>query len=153
MEEGRDEKGRFAKGNLFSVGLQNNGRPPAYNDPNDMAQKIAEYLDYEDTFKRPDTYSKQGKGLYTIEGCALFLGFASVTSMYDYEKKSTDFMYILNRFRLFLQHWNAQKLYYMGTYAGSQFWLKNWGGYKDESTQHQKQEVTQVTITEKKRDE
>jgi hypothetical protein len=150
--EGRDEKGRFAKGNLFSLG-NTGGRPPKYDDPAVMEKKIAEYLDWEDSQKRPDSYSGQGKGIYTIEGCALFLGFASVQSMYDYEKVSSEFSYVINRFRLFVTQWNAQKLYWGGTMAGAQFWLKNWGGYKDESTQHQKTEITEIKIVEKKRDE
>ena len=143
-QEGRDEKGLFKRGNLFSVGLQNNGRPPMYDDPNEMAKKIAEYLDWEDD-NRGLTAKKQGNGYYTLEGCALFLGFASVQSMYDYEKRSSDFSYILSRYRLFMTHWNAQKLYVGISFAGSQFWLKNWGGYKDEITTNQV--VTEVTIT------
>lgn len=139
MEEGRDEKGRFTKQNLFSLGLENSGRPPLYNDPNVMAQKLAEYLDYEDKFK-----GTKHKGLYTLEGACLFLGFATRDSMYDYEKKSPEFSYVVSRFKLFLTHWNAQKLYWGPTFSGSQFWLKNWGGYKDETEQNVKQTVTQV---------
>ena len=138
MSEGRDEKGKFTAGNLFSLGLCTNGVKPFYDDPDKMAQKIAEYLNYED-----DTH-RSGKGVYTIEGCALFLGFSTRDAMYDYEKKSTDFAYIINRFRLFLTHWNVQKLYWGGTYMGSQFWLRNHGGYSDESTQHLKQTITEV---------
>ena len=55
--EGRDEKGRFTKGNLFSLGLENSGRPPEYKEPEALANKIAEYLNYEDSLKRPDTHS------------------------------------------------------------------------------------------------
>jgi hypothetical protein len=50
--EGRDEKGRFAKGNLFSLG-NTGGRPPKYDDPAVMEKKIAEYLDWEDSQKDP----------------------------------------------------------------------------------------------------
>lgn len=143
MEEGRDEKGRFTVGNLFSMG-NNGGRPPKYEDPEEMFNKIAEYLNFEDSLKRPDAYSKQGKGIYTIEGCALYLGFASREALYKYEKKSPEFSYIVNRFRLFLTHWNAQKLYWAGTMPGAKFWLTNFGGYSEESTQNINQTVTEV---------
>jgi len=141
-KEGRDSKGKFTKGNLFSLGLSNSGRPPEYDNPEKMANKLAEYLQYEDTLKRPDSYSGNGKGVYTLSGAALFLGFASRQSMYDYENKSTEFAYILNRFRLFLTHWNEQKMYWGGTFPAAQFWLKNWGGYSDESTQNVNQTIT-----------
>lgn len=147
-QEGRDDKGKFLKGNLFCLGGYNGGRPPIYNDSEAMYNKIAEYLKWED-----DQKDKEGKGIYTLEGCALYLGFASRQSMYDYEKKDSGFSYVINKFKLFLTQWNAQKLYWGGTYMGAQFWLKNHGGYTDETIQHQKQEITNVTITEKKRDE
>ena len=153
MEEGRDEKGRFTKGNLFSLGLQNNGRPPRFETPKEIAEKIAEYIEYADSMRGGvDTHGK-GKGIYTIEGCALYLGFATVKSMYDYEQRDSDFLYVLSRYRLFLTEWNAQKLYWGGTFAGAMFWLKNWGGYKDESTQNQHQTVTKVEFVEKKRED
>lgn len=138
-EEGREDNGKFAKGNLFRIGMQSGGMNPDYDSHEKMAQKIADYLDYEDEQK-----GKENKGVYTISGCALFLGFASRQSMYDYEKKSPLFAYTLDRFRLFMTHWNEQKLYWGGTYMGSQFWLRNHGGYSDESTQHLKQTITEV---------
>ena len=121
------------KGNLFALGLENSGRPPKYEDAEAMAQKIAEYIDYEDSLKNVDSKGN-GKGIYTLSGCALFLGFASLQSMYDYENRSKEFSYIINRFRRFLTHWNEQKLYCGGTFAGANFWLRNHGGYTEEST-------------------
>lgn len=138
-QEGRDEKGKFTAGNLFSLGGFNGGRPPIYDDPEKMYEKIAQYLNWEDEQK-----SKEGKGVYTLSGCALFLGFAHVQSMYDYENRSPEFSYVINKFRRFMIHWNEQKLYWGGTYMGSQFWLRNHGGYSDESTQHLKQTITEV---------
>ena len=126
---------------MFSIG-NNGGQEPEYSDPDEMAKKIAEYLDFEDSLKRPDSYSKQGKGVYTLSGAALFLGFASRQSMYDYENRSPKFSYVINRFRLFLTHWNEQKMYWGGTFPAAQFWLKNWGGYSDESTQNVNQTIT-----------
>lgn len=138
-EEGRDEKGRFTIGNLFCLGGYNGGRPPMYDDPEVMYDRIAEYLDWADSQK-----GKPQKGIYTLEGCALYLGFASVQSLYDYEKKESGFAYIINKYRLFLTDWNVQKLYWGGTYMGSQFWLRNHGNYTDESIVNQNQTITQV---------
>ena len=136
-QEGRDEKGKFTAGNLYSLG-NTGGQPPKYDDSEVMDKKIAEYLNWEDDCHR------SGKGVYTLSGVALFLGFASLQSLYDYEKRSAEFSYVINRFRLFMTHWNEQKLYWGGTYMGSQFWLRNHGGYSDESTQNLKQTITEV---------
>lgn len=120
-------------GNLFAL-YNNGGRPPKYNSAEELALKIAEYIDYEDSLKRPDTYSKQGKGVYTLSGCALYLGFNSKASMDDQMKRGEEFSNVINRFKLFLTYWNEQKLYWGGTFPAAQFWLKNFGGYKDEAT-------------------
>jgi len=137
-QEGRDEKGKFSTGAQFWRQVeQNGGMPPTYSDPIEMCKKIGEYLDKEDSLKRPDSYSKAGKGLYTLSGCAYHLGFASRQSMYDYEKKSPTFSYVIKRFRLFLTDWNEKKLYYMGTFPGSKLWLTNFGDYSEESTVNQ----------------
>lgn len=139
MAEGRDEKGKFTQGNLFCLGGFNGGRPPMYSDPELMYGKIAEYLNWED-----DQKGKDGKGVYTLSGCALYLGFASVQSLYDYENKDSGFAYIINKYRLFMTHWNEQKLYWGGTYMGSQFWLRNHGGYSEDVNQNLKHTITEV---------
>lgn len=138
MAEGRDEKGRFTYGHLFSLGNKG-GVEPMYSDPDVMVEKIAEYLDWEDQFK-----GKEGKGTYTLEGCALYLGFKSVQSMYDYENRDAKFSYVVNRFRLFMTHWNVQKLYWGGTFAGSSYWLNNKADYSNEVTQNLKHTITEV---------
>lgn len=137
------------RGNLFAIG-NNGGHPPHYKTPEELTNKIAEYLTWEDE-NRGYNAKGVGGGLYTLSGCALFLGFCSKSSMDDQAKRGEEFSNVISRFKLFLTHWNEQKLYYMGTFAGAQIWLKNWGGYKDESIQHQT--MSEVTITEKKRDE
>lgn len=151
-EEGRDEKGKFKQKNLYALG-NTGGRPPTYSDANEMAKKIAEYIDYEDSLKPEDKFSKGGKGVYTLAGCALYLGFASRQQMWTYEQKDSEFGYVILRYKEMLTHLNEQKLYWGGTFAGAMFWLKNWGGYKDESNQNVNQTITEVTITEKKRDD
>ncbi len=136
-EEGRDDKGKFVKGNLFRLGLESfGGVEPKYKTAKKMMKEIADYLDWEDQWKNK-TAKGEGKGLYTLSGVALYLGFASLQSLYDYEKKDPSFSYVLNRFRLFMKHWNEQKLYWGGSFQGSFVWLKNHGGYSDESTLNQ----------------
>ena len=134
MDEGRDEKGRFKISHLFSLGNKG-GRPPVYETEEEIHAKIYEYLEWEE---------KTSKGKYTIEGCALYLGFASRQSMQDY-KENPKFSYVMGRFYLFMAHYHAQGLKWAGSYQGSAFWLKNFGGYVEESIQHQNQTITTVT--------
>jgi hypothetical protein len=42
--------------------------------------------------------------------------------------------------------WNEEKLYWGGTFMAAQFWLKNYGGYVEESTENQNQRITNVTV-------
>ena len=140
-KEGRDSKGRFAEGNLFSIGIKN-GRKPVIETAEELADRIAEYLDWEDSKKRPDSYSGMGKGIYTLSGCALYLGFSSKASIDDQMKRSADFSNVIKKFKLFMVDWNEKKMYWGGTFPAAQFWLKNWGGYSDESTQNVNQTIT-----------
>jgi hypothetical protein len=128
------------KGNLFAVG-NTGGRPPLYESAEEISNKIAEYIDWED---KASGNGKAGKGKYTMEGCALFLGFCSVQSLYDNEKRNDEFSYVIKRFRLWLQAYHVQGLRWAGSTQGSIFWLKNKSDYKDEVTQHQIQTITQV---------
>lgn len=145
-EEGKDDKGKFVKGNLFHRFVENwnGGRPPKFETAEELAKEIADYLDWEDSLKRPDGYSKLGKGLYTLSGCSLYLGFVSTGALHAYEEKDPLFSRVIQAFRLFMTHWNEQKLYWGGTFQGSNFWLKNWGGYSDESTVNQHTTITEV---------
>ena len=127
---GKDDKGKFTIGNLFAM---HNGRPPIFESEDEFVAKIAEYLMWEE---------KTSKGKYTIEGCALYLGFASRQSLYDYKERGARFSYMVNRFLLFMQHYHAQRLTWVGSYQGSSFWLKNFGGYTEESTVNQNQNIT-----------
>lgn len=138
-QKGKDDKGKFTKGNLFHQFVENwnGGRPPKYKTAIDLANKIGEYLDYEDSLKRPDQYSKMGKGLYTISGCALFLGYVSTSALQSIEKQDPLYSRVISAFRLFMTDWNEKKLYYMGTFPGSKLWLTNFGGYSEESTVNQ----------------
>jgi hypothetical protein len=146
-EQGRDEKGRFTYANLFRKGMEKcGGKEPMFADADELAKEIAKYIEYKDSLKRVDAVSKIGKGVYTIAGLCLFLGFSTRQSFYDYEKKDPTFAYVLNRFRLLMIDWNEEKLYWGGTFMAAQFWLKNYGGYVEESTENQNQRITNVTV-------
>jgi len=127
-------------GNSYALG-NTGGHPPIIKTPEEMSQKITEYINYRDSIN-----GKIGKGLYTLEGLALYLGYKDVQSLYDNEKRTEEFSYVVNRYRLFLIDWNVQKLYWGGTYMAGQFWLRNHGGYADETTQHQNTRITKIDI-------
>ena len=81
------------KGNKYALGLTTNGRPPAYDDPDLFAVKVKEYFNH----------CQQESEKITITGLALYLGFESRTSFYDYAMKR-DFMYITKRAQLAVEN-------------------------------------------------
>ena len=126
-EDGRDDLGRFAQGNKFASGN-------AFFESPEALQKIAEeYL---------KTTKVKSSGVYkpTITGLAYHLGFESLQSFYDYEKKEP-FTYTIRRLRMFVQSCYEQQLYSFA-WAGGFAALKNIGrsDWKDEATQIQIQE-------------
>lgn len=121
-------------------------RKKVYETPEALDEAIAEYITYCDE-KKGDGKKGEGKGIYTIAGCALFLGFKSREAMWHYKKASPEFADVMDRFKLFLTSWNEEKLYWLGTIGAAQFWLKNFGGYRDESTVNQNTQVTEVKPT------
>lgn len=121
------------------------GRPPEYTSPKAMEEMVIKYFE--------STKNASGKYQPTIEGLTLALGFSSRQSLLNYAKKE-DFLDVVNRAKLFIKACYEKQLYGFA-WAGAAFALKNIGkeDWKDEVTEHQNQTVTQVTITEKKRDE
>ena len=138
IKKWRDKNGHFVKGNLFSIGI---GTKPMYETPEDLAKAIAEYIEYCDMKK-----GNKDKGVYTQAGLALFLGFKSREALWHYGKRE-GFGDVIDSYKLFLTDWNEQKLYWAGTFMAAQFWLKNWGGYKDENIVSAP--VSKVEIVEK----
>lgn len=145
-EEGRDAVGRFVAGNTFSHGLTNSGRPPFYETEAQLRERAEEYI---------ATTKVKSSGAFkpTMTGLTYHLGFESLQSFYDYEEKA-EFTYTIRRLRLFVKSCYEQQLYTFA-WAGAFAALKNLGreDWKDEVIQQQNQNVTQVTITEKKREE
>jgi len=133
------------KGNRYGLGNKNSGRPALYSTPEEFKQIAEEYLE---TTKNP-----AGSYKPTLTGLCFHLGFESLQSFYDYEEKEA-FTYTVRRLRLFIQSCYEQQLYGFA-WAGSSFALKNLAksDWKDEVTQNQNQQVTQVNITEKTRED
>lgn len=126
----RDDLGRFVLGNNAACVNRE------YQTPQELMTKAEEYI---------ETMAKQKNGVYkpTITGLVYHLGFESLQSFYDYEKKPP-FTYAIKRLRLFVQSCYEQNLYGFA-WAGAFAALRNIGSsdWKDEVTQNQI--VTNVT--------
>lgn len=99
-----------AKGNKYAEG-NNGGRPPLYEDTKSLELKITEYFE-------------TGEHL-TITGLALFLGFESRQSLYDYAEKK-EFSYIIKRAKLVVENSYENSLNSTSP-TGAIFALKNMG--------------------------
>lgn len=123
----------------------NPGQPPHYASHEELWEKAVEY------FKSVTTSS--GIIRATITGVTNYVGFASRSSWNDYEKRSPEFSYTVAKIKMIVVEWYERNLHGYN-WAGSAFALRNMdsGNWKDEVIQHQKQEVTNVTITEKARE-
>lgn len=91
------------------------GRPPLYNTPEQLEAKINEYI--------ADTDADR-----TVTGLAIFLGFESRQSMYDYEKKP-EFSYLIKKALLIVENGYEKKMV-SNAPTGAIFVLKNMG-WKD----------------------
>ena len=103
------------------------GRPPLYNDPKVMQDKITEY------FKNPPRKRKLfSNGLIvgeipvvTISGLVLYLGFCDRAAFYDYEAKP-EFCHTIKRARTFIEQ-DYEECLRQGSCTGAIFALKNFG--------------------------
>jgi hypothetical protein len=91
------------------------GRPLKYETPEELQIAIEEYFNQEVIDEKP----------LTITGLALFLGFESRQSIYDYEKQGK-FSYTIKRARLRIEHY-AEMMLFTKAPAGAIFALKNYG--------------------------
>lgn len=109
------------------------GRPPFYETPEDLQDKVDYYFESGHKYKTviigkaPNQESIE-LPIITVTGLAIYLGFESRQSFYDYEKKS-EFTYIIKRARLFIEENYEEQLQY-GNTTGAIFALKNMG-WKD----------------------
>lgn len=103
-------------GNRFAVG-NNGGRPPIFSNPEDMLKLADEYI----------SKSIEAGEKLTVTGLAIYLGFESRQSMYDYEDKP-EFSYIIRRAKLFIENGYEANLHGNNS-TGSIFALKNMGWF------------------------
>lgn len=118
------------------------GRPPIYNTPEELESICNEYFkkaegEYEEITKIDDDGKKYKERIYsvpeekiTITGLALYLGFCSRSTLYEYEKKE-GFSYIIKKAMLRVENGYETNLH-NGQPTGSIFALKNMG-WKDKS--------------------
>jgi hypothetical protein len=99
------------------------GRPPIYSSADELEAKVEDYFALEPLQNQ------------TITGLALWLGFESRQSLYDYEKVD-QFSYIVKRARLRIEHAYEVKLN-SSSCTGAIFALKNMG-WKDKTEQEVK---------------
>lgn len=91
------------------------GRPLMFENPSELNEKVNEYFSQCDEDHDP----------YTITGLALFLGFESRQSFYDYEERG-EFSYTIKRARLRVENGYEKKLHGNNP-TGPIFALKNFG--------------------------
>jgi hypothetical protein len=122
------------KGNKYALGHEG-GRPPIFVSPAELQSKIDEYFQLcpdkktivvgETTIDVP---------IPTICGLALFLGFESRQSFYDYERNEV-FSYTIKKARLRIEQKYEQNLSF-GNPTGSIFALKNLGWIDSQTFDH-----------------
>lgn len=122
------------------------GRPSTINTPEEMWSKAVEFFE--------ESKTSSGKYQPTMDGLTFHMGFSSRSSWVDYSKRSPEFSHMVDKIKMFVRSCYEKQLYGFA-WAGSQFALRNIGkeDWQDEITQNQNQQITQVTITEKTRDE
>jgi len=139
-------------GNKFAIGNEG-GRPPMYKTTEELMSMCDSYFEYiqgefhHETKLNPKT-GKEVKTIVwdrepepaTITGLALYLGFESRQSFYDYEKKN-EFTYYIKRSRLKVEYEYEKRLNSKEA-TGAIFGLKQMG-WAD------KQEVDHTTKGEK----
>lgn len=98
------------KGNKYALG--NSGKPPKYKNAIELSNKINEYFEYcVNNSEKP-----------TITGLALYCGFCTRKSLDDYENRGKEYLYVVKRAKLAVEH-----SYEMSGQTIDIFALKNMG--------------------------
>jgi len=108
------------KGNQFALG-NNGGRPPKYETPEKLANAVEDYL--------------ANNEVKTITGLALWLGFSSRQSLYDYGKKE-EFSYIIARAKLWVENYYEMQLLTSNSATGAKFALQQMGWEDSKAIDH-----------------
>ena len=114
----------MAKKNIFELGLSKEGKPPIYDSPEDFQSKVIEYF---------ESLGEDGKP--KITDMALFLGFASRQSIYDYKEKP-DYSYIIKRACMVIESYYEGRLS-ENSPTGAIFALKNMGWIDKSVNEHE----------------
>lgn len=117
-----------AKGNKYALG--NSGKPPIYDSVESLAVKITEYFEH----------CCDDKEKATITGLALYVGFCTRKSLDDYEDKSKEYLYIIKRAKLAVEH-----SYEIGGQTIDIFALKNMGWTDKSEVEHSGAVITNIT--------
>lgn len=117
-QEGRDEKGKFQKGNKISVGNKG-GRPPKFETPEQLDQMVDAYLKHCEENLKP----------LSVTGLCLFLGFNSRDGIYYYRDNKPEFSDSIKKALLYVEEWYEHNLNSKAA-TGAIFALKNFG-WKD----------------------
>ena len=112
----------YKKGNKFSVG-NNGGQPPKFKDAEELEEAISSYFEKLIDID-PETGAETLKPS-TVTGLALYLGFCSRQSLFDYGKKP-EYSYIIRRARTCIENHYEQSLNGKSA-TGAIFALKNMG--------------------------
>lgn len=130
------------------------GQPRKYKTAEELETAIDEYFTQEhEYFLDEDNQPilKQGIPIIkkpfvpTISGLALYLGFVSRQSMYDYEKMG-EYSYIIKKARLTIESFAESQLYNPAVKAaGPIFALKNIAGWKDRTETENVQKVVFIS--------
>lgn len=132
---------------------KNFGRPPLFNTPKQLQNKIDKY--FNEGCKKKKKPIKIGNDVKmieveipTISGLAYFLGFESRQSFYDYENRP-NFSYTIKRARLFIEKEYEEQLH-EGNVTGAIFALKNmgWVDAKQIDLQDKRKSVDEVFPSE-----
>lgn len=133
------------------------GRPRKYNDVDKMQQKIDEYFDIGIDYVTITAFDKQTgefveykKTTPTITGLALYLGFVSRQSMFDYEAKP-EFSDIIKKARTRIEL-EYEKMLHLDKCTGAIFALKNFGWKDKQETEIAVGENTQETFLQHLKD-
>ena len=136
------------KGNKFALGLTTNGQPPTYDNIEEVKQKIEGYFESLLNDEKTEYVTRP-----TMTGMALFLGFASRQSMYDYAKKE-DFSYIITRARQVIAM-SYEEMLLTKVSSGAIFALKNMGWDDkqiiDQNNSYDGVEKAKITFVSKRR--
>ncbi len=117
------------KGNKFALGITTNGTPPIFSSESDIEDKINSY--FESLLNEDQT---QYETRPTVTGLALFMGFSSRQSLYDYGKKE-DYSYIIKRAKVVIEM-SYEEMLLTKASTGAIFALKNMGWIDKQKIEH-----------------